>query len=104
MNINSVSPEPKGKMISIPYDMGPCWYFYRIFEDLFTIKGEFDMEKEYVCIVCGYIYDSEVGDPTTQVKPGTSFDNLPSTWICPVCGASKDMFEPKDNNMNHFFD
>ncbi|MFO7739376.1 MAG: rubredoxin [Desulfatiglandaceae bacterium] len=50
------------------------------------------MEK-YVCTVCGYVYEPEVGDPDNDVDPGTAFKDLPDEWICPVCGASKDLFE-----------
>ncbi|HUU50432.1 MAG TPA: rubredoxin [Nitrospinota bacterium] len=50
------------------------------------------MDK-YVCIACGYIYDPEKGDPDNGVEPGTLFDNLPDDWVCPTCGATKDMFE-----------
>ncbi len=50
------------------------------------------MEK-YECTVCGYVYDSELGDPDNDVPPGTSFDDVPEDWTCPVCGASKDQFE-----------
>ncbi len=48
---------------------------------------------EYVCTVCGYVYDPEEGDPDSDISPGTSFDEIPDDWICPVCGASKDAFE-----------
>ena len=34
------------------------------------------MDK-YICTVCGYVYDPELGDPDAGVKPGTSFDDLP---------------------------
>lgn len=47
----------------------------------------------YVCTVCGYVYDPEVGDPDNDIKPGTKFEDLPDDWECPVCGASKDEFE-----------
>lgn len=50
------------------------------------------MDK-YKCSVCGYVYDPEQGDPDSGVAPGTSFDALPADWVCPICGASKDMFE-----------
>ncbi|MFA6309503.1 MAG: rubredoxin [Clostridia bacterium] len=50
--------------------------------------------KKYVCTVCGYIYDPEIGDPDGGIKPGTSFADIPDDWVCPVCGAAKDMFEP----------
>jgi len=50
------------------------------------------MEK-YKCTVCGYIYDPQAGDSTQGIKPGTSFADLPATWVCPECGVGKDMFE-----------
>ena len=49
--------------------------------------------KKYKCSVCGYVYDPVNGDPDNGVAPGTPFENLPDTWSCPVCGATKDMFE-----------
>jgi rubredoxin len=52
---------------------------------------------KYVCIVCGYIYDPEKGDPDSGVQPGTSFEQLPDDWVCPVCGAAKDQFEKAEN-------
>ncbi len=52
--------------------------------------------KKYECTVCGYIYDPESGDPDSGVKAGTSFENLPEDWVCPVCGAAKDMFKALD--------
>ena len=50
------------------------------------------MEK-WKCLVCGYIYDPEVGDPDGGIAPGTPFERIPDEWTCPVCGAAKDMFE-----------
>ena len=50
--------------------------------------------KKYRCTVCGYIYDPEVGDPENEISPGTPFDAPPYYWICPVCGAKKEFFEP----------
>ena len=35
----------------------------------------------------------EKGDPDGDTPPGTPFENLPDSWVCPVCGAPKDMFE-----------
>jgi rubredoxin len=48
--------------------------------------------KSYVCNVCGYIYNPEVGDPSRDVPPNTPFEDLPEDWICPICGASKEDF------------
>ena len=47
----------------------------------------------YVCTVCGYVYDPQQGDPDNGIDPGTKFEDLPDDWDCPVCGASKDDFE-----------
>ncbi len=44
------------------------------------------------CSVCGYIYDEEIGEPSTKTKPGTRFDELPENWRCPVCAAEKSAF------------
>lgn len=49
--------------------------------------------KKYKCKVCGYIYDPAVGDPDGGVAPGTAFEAIPDSWVCPVCGAAKDQFE-----------
>jgi rubredoxin len=51
------------------------------------------MEK-YVCVVCGYIYDPEEGDPDNGVEPGTSFEDIAEDWLCPLCGVGKSDFEP----------
>ena len=48
--------------------------------------------KKYRCDICGYVYDPEVGDDAAGIAAGTSFDDLPEDWECPVCGAGKDDF------------
>ena len=48
---------------------------------------------KYTCTVCGYIYDPKIGDPDHGVKPGTPFEQVPDSWVCPDCGVGKDMFE-----------
>ena len=50
--------------------------------------------KKYKCLMCGYIYDPDVGDPDNDVEAGTAFEDLPDDWVCPECGAGKDEFEP----------
>ena len=47
----------------------------------------------YICIVCGYIYDPEEGDVDNGIEPGTSFEDIPEDWVCPLCGVGKDEFE-----------
>ncbi len=53
------------------------------------------MDK-YVCDLCGYVYDPAAGDPDEGVDAGTSFDDLPDDWVCPVCGAGKDDFSKEE--------
>lgn len=50
---------------------------------------------KWKCMVCGYIYDEDEGDPPDSgiAPPGTKFEDLPDDWVCPLCGAPKDMFE-----------
>jgi rubredoxin len=46
----------------------------------------------YSCSVCGYLYEPGNGDPMRGVPANSGFGELPVGWVCPVCGASKDMF------------
>ena len=48
--------------------------------------------KGYVCDVCGYVYDPEVGDSENGIELGTTFEDLPEDWTCPLCSVSKDQF------------
>ena len=50
----------------------------------------------YICTCCGYIYDPEKGDELGDVAAGTQFDQLPGEWVCPLCYASQDAFDPLD--------
>lgn len=43
--------------------------------------------KQWVCGICGYVYDEE--------KEGVPFEQLPDGWVCPLCGADKTAFSPK---------
>jgi len=52
---------------------------------------EVTMDK-WVCDVCGWVYDPAKGDPDNGIEPGTAFEELPDDWVCPECGAGKDLF------------
>lgn len=43
--------------------------------------------NQYVCSICGYIHDEAVGG---------KWEDLPADWKCPLCGAGKDAFKPKE--------
>jgi rubredoxin len=49
--------------------------------------------RKYKCIICGFIYNPEEGDPVGGIEPGIDFKDLPTDYTCPVCGAGKDEFE-----------
>ncbi|MFO0621409.1 MAG: rubredoxin [Polyangia bacterium] len=44
------------------------------------------------CKKCSYIYDPAVGDPDGGIPPGTPFEQIPDSWRCPECGATKKDF------------
>jgi rubredoxin len=46
-----------------------------------------------MCLVCGYVYDEESGDPASGIAAGTRWEDLPESWVCPECGAPKEDFE-----------
>ena len=53
--------------------------------------------QKFICTNCGYVYDPENGDVmNNHVPPGTAFEHLPEGWVCPICYASKDQFDPLD--------
>jgi rubredoxin len=50
------------------------------------------MDK-WECTACGYVYDPRKGDPDHGIPPGTKFEDLPDTWVCPECGVDKSLFQ-----------
>lgn len=48
---------------------------------------------KYACELCGYEYNPKIGDPANDIEAGTDFEDIPSDWICPLCGAGKEDFE-----------
>lgn len=48
---------------------------------------------KYVCTVCGYVYDEELGDPENGIAPGTPWENVPDDYACPLCGVGKEEFQ-----------
>ena len=48
--------------------------------------------KRYACEICGWIYDEARGDAEHGIPAGTKFEDLPETFVCPLCGVGKDEF------------
>ena len=49
--------------------------------------------KTYMCVICGFIYEEEKGLPEEGFAPGTRWEDIPDTWVCPDCDATKEDFE-----------
>ena len=47
---------------------------------------------KYVCQVCGYVYNEELGEPESGIAAGTKWEDLPEDYVCPLCGVGKDEF------------
>ncbi|MDH7592776.1 MAG: rubredoxin [Methanomicrobiales archaeon] len=50
----------------------------------------------YICTVCGYVYNPEVGDASQGVAPRTPFEKLSGTWKCPRCRAERSKFVKRE--------
>ncbi len=49
--------------------------------------------KTYMCLICGFVYSEEEGEPESGIAAGTRWDDVPLSWRCPDCGAGKEDFE-----------
>ena len=50
---------------------------------------------KYVCDICGWEYDPEVGHPEGGIAPGTPWNEVPEDFQCPLCCVSKEEFSPE---------
>ena len=50
--------------------------------------------RRFICRACGYVYDEKDGDPDGGLAPGTRYEDIPDDWACPLCGVSKQDFDP----------
>jgi len=48
--------------------------------------------KQWVCVICGWIYDEAAGLPEEGIAPGTRWADVPADWRCPLCDVGKDEF------------
>lgn len=56
-------------------------------------KGKALAMQKFVCTVCGYVYDPEVGEFGQDVAPGTKWEDVRGDFLCPDCGVGKDSFD-----------
>ena len=50
--------------------------------------------RQWICLVCNWVYDEAQGAPDHGIAPGTAFGDIPDDWYCPECGVTKADFEP----------
>ena len=48
--------------------------------------------KQWVCVICGWIYDEAAGLPEEGIAPGTRWEEIPADWRCPLCDVGKEDF------------
>ncbi|SMG58329.1 Rubredoxin [Paraburkholderia susongensis] len=48
--------------------------------------------KQWVCVICGWVYDEAAGVPEEGLAPGTRWADVPADWRCPLCDVGKDDF------------
>jgi rubredoxin len=48
--------------------------------------------KQWVCVICGWIYDEAAGVPEEGIAPGTRWADVPADWRCPLCDVGKEDF------------
>ncbi len=48
--------------------------------------------KQWVCVICGWVYDEEAGLPEEGIAPGTRFEDIDDAWRCPLCDVGKEDF------------
>ena len=63
-----------------------------------TLIRNKEAQMKYVCELCGYVYDSVIGDPENGIEAGTDFEDISEDWTCPLCGATKDDFEEQNDS------
>ena len=49
--------------------------------------------KRYQCLVCGWVYDEQLGWPQEGIAAGTPWQDVPENWTCPDCGVCKADFD-----------
>lgn len=50
--------------------------------------------QSMICTVCQWIYDPAIGEPMQGVEPGTTWSDVPESFLCPGCALGKSVFDP----------
>jgi len=62
-------------------------------EEAATPAGAAPGERVWQCLLCAFVYDEAEGLPEEGIPPGTPWEQVPDSWSCPDCSATKAEFE-----------
>lgn len=48
---------------------------------------------EWMCVLCGFVYQESIGLPDEGIPAGTKWVDIPDNFRCPDCGFGKSDFE-----------
>ncbi len=68
-------------------------FFSELVANVFGVCLEMTGLKQYMCVICGFVYDEVEGLEEEGFQPGTKWEDIPLNWVCPECGAGKEDFE-----------
>jgi rubredoxin len=57
-----------------------------------AVAAKSPQHRVWQCQLCAFVYDEAKGMPAEGVAPGTRWEDVPDTWTCPDCSASKSDF------------
>jgi len=52
---------------------------------------------QYLCTACGRVYDEAEGRFEEDIDPGTPWQDVPESFLCPDCGLGKELFRKLEN-------
>jgi rubredoxin len=57
-----------------------------------AVQARDDGFKQWVCVICGFLYDEAAGSPREGIAAGTRWEEIPDNWRCPLCDVGKEDF------------
>jgi len=54
-----------------------------------AVHARADGFKQWVCVICGWLYDEAAGLPKEGIPAGTRWEEIPDDWRCPLCDVGK---------------
>lgn len=61
-------------------------------DDVASQQAPADGPRQWICIICGWVYNEAEGLPEDGIAPGTRWEDIPDDWRCPECDVGKEDF------------